>query len=383
MRHLPRRVRIACGLLLVPAVEAAASSEPPEVPVCLPVSRVATEYADFTGRVTPSAEVEIRPRTDGPIVSVHFRAGQNVKEGDLLFTIDPRVFQAEVDRATALLRGAEARAKSAASELARTKRLHDNGTVTKEEFEQATARSEEALTGVQVARAALDLARLELQFTRVSAPVSGKVGRPLLDPGNFVKAGITPLATLVVTEPARAEFGVDERTFLELRRAVRGEKLGVRRVEDLPVFLRLSAEDDFPHRGKVESVSNHVEPSTGVIQFRAVFPNPDGDLVPGLFARVRIPVSTPREVLMIPGEAIRTLTGEEIGRGVRYAVYVVSDKNVVESRPVTFGPIAEDGLREVKEGLKAADRVIREVVKGVRPGQEVKPRLVPVPAKGK
>jgi multidrug efflux system membrane fusion protein len=378
MRHFPRRIWISGGLLLVPVLAAAGGSEePPEVTVFLPVSRVATEYEEFPARVNPSAEVEIRSRTDGPIVAVHFRAEQNVKESDLLFTIDPRVFQAEVDRAEALLRAAEARAKATASELARSKRLHENGTVPKEEFEQATARSEEALAGVQAARAALERARLELGFTRVTAPIGGKIGRPLLDQGNFVKAGVTPLATLAVTDPAVAEFGVDEITFLRLRKEVREGKFGERRVEDLPVALALATEEGYPHRGKVQSVSTRAELTSATAQFRAAFPNPDGDLMPGLIARVRLPVRAPRQALLIPQGAVRRLPNE------LPKVYIVNDKNGVQARDVTVGAAQDDGYCVVKSGLTASDRVISGDAKDVLPGQEVKPRLVPAPTKGK
>jgi multidrug efflux system membrane fusion protein len=378
MRQLPRRVWIGSGLLLVPAVvAAAAAAEPPEVPVFRPVSRLVTDYVEYTGRVVPSAQVEVRARADGPIVAVHFRAGDNVKLNDLLFTVDPRPFQAEADRAAAVLRGAEARAKAAASELSRSKRLHDNGTAPKEEFEQATARHEEALAGVEAARASLEHARFELDSTRVMAPMSGKIGRPLLDPGNFVKAGVTPLATIVATQPALADFDVDERTFLDLRKEVRAGKLGVRRVEDFSVSLQLPGEEGFPHRGKVESVSNHVDPATGVIQFRAAFPNPDGDLVPGAFARVRLPTGAPLETLLIPEGALRHI-GTELPK-----VYVVNDKNVVEGRTVSTGALQDDGYRVVKSGITATDRVIGGDAKGVRPGQEVKPRLVHALEKGK
>lgn len=195
--------------------------------------------------------------------------------------------------------------------------------------------------------------------------------------------GVTPLATIVVTRPALATFGVDERTFLLLRKASRERKLGPRRVEDLSVSLALSGEHCYPHRGKIESVNNQVDATSGVIQLRAEFPNPDGDLVPGMFARVRIPAGAPREALMIPAGAVRKITRAQASRGARPSVYVVNDKNVVENRSLIFGPVEEDGLREVKEGLKATDRVITQEVKDVEPGQEVKPRIAPAPAKGK
>jgi RND family efflux transporter MFP subunit len=362
----PRSVRVwlSCSFLLL--ASAAIADEPaakaPEVPVVRPVAREVTDYEEFTGRIEAASRVELRPRVTGYLQKAAFREGDEVKVGDLLFEIDPRPYKAALDRAQASLRQAEARVKVTEANMQRLKAMATRGGVAPEEVDKAAAEQAEAAAALQSAKASLEAARLNLDFTRVSAPIAGRIGQRLLDPGNLVMADNTLLATIVSRDPMYVYFEVDERAFLRLRRAALNEK---GKVDKMPVAVGLADEEGYPRRGVVDFVDNQVHAQAGTIRMRAVLPNKDDLLRPGLFVRVRLPLGAPYQALLIPAEAVLAEDGIKV-------VYVVNDKGVIEARTVELGR-TQDGLRIVRRGLKAEDRVVVGRLQRLRPGKSVQP----------
>jgi RND family efflux transporter MFP subunit len=363
-------------LTLFTALTVLAPAAPPEVKVSQPLVQQVSDFEDFTGRLTAAESVELRARVSGYVVKTPFRPGSEVKRGDLLFEIDPRPYQAEVLKAEAEVTRAQAHLKRLTADLERVKALAGTGNVSREELDRAAADKEEGEAVVRVARAALDSAKLNLDFTRVTAPIDGKVGQALVTPGGLVREGETALTTIVSSGPVYADFDVDERTYLALRKALRDGKGG--KDAELPALLGVAGEDDFPHRGKVDFIDNRVDPNKGAVRFRAVFPNPKDELVPGQFARVRLQLGEHRALLV--AKAALTL-GQAGGTGSTWTadyVLVVDEKGTVERRKVTLG-LRMGELREIKEGLTEKDWVIVENPDKAKDGTEVKVRRVEMP----
>jgi multidrug efflux system membrane fusion protein len=358
--------------LLIPATKIPADDKPAaplKVEVSQPVSREVADYEDFTGRTAAAESVALRARVSGTLDKVLFQAGATVKKGDLLFQIDPRPFQAELDKADAEVVRHEARLKRAVTDLDRAKRLLDGKTISREELDKSQGEVVEAEAAVRTARAGRELARLNLELTKVVAPIGGHIGRPLLTPGNLVRADTTDLTTIVSTDPMYFYFDIDERTALRLHRAVLEGKL---KVVGAPVQMGLADEKAFPHRGTIDFVDNQLDPATRVLRLRAVLPNANGVLIPGLFARVRLTTSTPYKALLVPDRALGTDQGQVY-------LFVVTDRNLAERRAVKIGP-AHDGLRPVKEGLKEKEWVVVSGLKDLKDGAAVEAKRVSVPS---
>jgi membrane fusion protein, multidrug efflux system len=348
-----------------PAAQAG-DAPPPQVTAAHAVSRPVTEWQEFTGRLEPVHHVDIRPRVSGVVSSVHFTEGAVVRKGDLLFQIDPRPFQAEVDRLRAELQRAQATLTRTAAERDRAERLGRDNAISAEERDRRLAAAEEADAQVQAVRAALRAAELNLEFTRVIAPISGRVGHAIVTEGNLVSTGpgvATLLTTLVSLDPIYAVFEVDEPTYLAFRDSTRQRGVtGVR--------LALAGEEGFPREGRVDFVDNQLDPGTGTIRVRAVIKNPDGALTPGLFVRLQMSGHDPREGVLIRDEAVGTDLDKRF-------VYVVGQDNTIGYRPVTLGPIV-DGLRVVRTGVTAGDVVVTRGLQRIRPGVKVTPSLEPM-----
>lgn len=339
----------------------------PQVPVVRPVDQKVTDYAVFSGRTETTSRVELRCRVSGYLLKTHFQEGSNVKQGEVLFEIDPRPYRAAMDRADATVGLAEARLKLAETNHKRAAALQARGAIGPEEFDKAVAERAEAAAGVRVARASREAALLDLDFTRVVAPMAGRIGRRLIDPGNLVKADETQLAVIVSVDPMHVFFDVEERTLLRLMRSIRGEG----KADKVPVEIAVS-DHGFPHRGVVDFVNNQFNPATGV-QVRAVVTNNDGSLTPGMLVRIRLALGPPQRALLIPARAIMVEEGERF-------VYVVNDKNVLETRTLKLGQ-RYDGLQAVEEGLKAEDRVVVGGLGRLWSGRTVQPRLEALPEK--
>ena len=371
-------VRLAAtALLLAPALVACGQNQqqqaappPPTVTVAKPVQRGVIDMDEYVGRFVAVDSVEIRARVSGYLEQVHFRDGQIVKAGDLLFTVDKRPFQNAVDQSRANLAQARANLAFAEADLARGQQLVRDRTITEQTFDQRTQAAKGAAATVQAQEAALRQAELDLQFTELRAPVSDRIGDRRVSPGNLVTGGATGtttlLATIVSTDPIRFEFTFDESAYLRYERFARGGKEVTGREGNVVVSLRLIDEPDFKHSGYMDFVDNVIDRSSGTIRGRASFSNPNSLFTPGMFARIRVPGSPVYNALLVPDSAI----GSE---QIRKFVMVVGADNAVTNRYVTLGQLS-DGLRVVKEGLTADDRVIVNGLMRARSGQKVTPQ---------
>ena len=329
--------------------EATQAPPPPQVSVAEVVVRDISQWDDFSGRIEAIENVELRPRVSGYIESVNFTEGQEVKAGDVLFTIDARTYRAAVAQAQAELARARTQAALGRSEAARAERLAGLQAISVEQLDQRKSAAAQAEANVQAARAALDAARLDLDFTEVRAPISGRAGRALITAGNLV-TGEDVLTTLVSLDRVHVHFDTDERSFLRYAEMARHGERPSEREARLPVQVGLVGEDGFPHRGEVDFLDNQVDRSTGTIRARAVLDNADRVFTPGLFARVRLLGSGEFRAVLIDDKAV--LTDQD-----RKYVYVLDEKNTAQRRDIVPGRVA-DGLRIVEQGLNAGDRVI-------------------------
>ncbi len=336
-----------------------AQGGPPALPVtaAAPLVREITEWDDYVGRFEAVDSVEVRPRASGYLQRAHFTDGQYVRAGQLLFTIDARPSQAALDQARAQLARASATLANAKTELARSTTLAASQAASQEEVEQRRAAVRTGEADVAAANAAIRAAALNVGFTRVVAPISGRVSQRLVDPGNSVSADQTVLTTIVSTSPIHFSFQGSEASLLEYER--RGDTL-----QGSPVRIKLQGEDDYSRTGRIDFVDNALSTGSGTIAVRAVVQNPDGKLRPGLFGQLQLAASAPRPAFLLPDTAIVT-------DGARRVVYVIGPKDVVQARPVQLGPVI-DGLRVIRSGITAKDRVIVGGLQRAMPGKPAK-----------
>jgi multidrug efflux system membrane fusion protein len=344
---------------------------PPEVNVSVVVSKPISEWDGFDGRIAAIESVEIRPRLSGYLAGVHFRDGSEVAKGALLFTVDDREYRAALASAQANTARAATRVSVARTEYSRSEKLKAARAVSEEELETRRGELQQAEADQKAAQAQEQQAALNIEFTRIRAPISGYVSAAAVRPGNLVQAGTTLLTTLVSIDPVYVEFEGDERMYLKYQQMARnGERPSSRDARN-PVRVGLADEPGYPHEGEMVFVDNALNPSTGTIRARAVLANKDRVFTPGLFARVQLLGSGQRDTILVNERAL--LTDQD-----RRYVYVVGDDNKAMRRDVQVGGEAE-GMRIVREGLKPGDRV---VVNGVRkiffPGMPVKPLIVPM-----
>jgi RND family efflux transporter MFP subunit len=357
-----------------PAGQAAEADPAPATAVIRPVVSEVTDYQDYTGRTEAVVHVEVRARVSGFLERVHILPGMTVKAGDPLFDIDPRPYQAKLAQADALVAQAEAHLKGLEEALRQTRTLAERAKVVSQgELNQIEGKRDEGASALQAARAARDLVKLDLDATRLKAPIGGKVGRVLLTPGNLVVADTTPLATISSTDPVLVYFQVDERTVLRSRRLGREGKAGAVIEPGLPVRVGLADEDDLPWPGKVDGVDDRIDPASGTLRVRASLPNPEGFLLPGMFARVRLNVGAPHQAVLIPEGVVTTDGGKSY-------VFVAGDRNVIERRAVNVGQ-QHDKFRVVEGGVTSTDRIVVDP-RGKRPGMTIKPEEAPPPGLG-
>lgn len=336
----------------------------PTVTVIEPVEKELADFAEFTGRTDAVESVEVRARVSGYLKEIHFKAGSEVKAGDLLFEIDSRTYEAEVDRCSGVLATAEARLKRTKADLERETILREKGINAQTDLDLAIAQQSEAAASIQSNQASLARAKLDLGFTKVTAPVAGRTSRERITVGNLVVADSTMLTTIVSLEPIYAYFDIDERTMLDIQQRIREKKMKSARDSDMEVLLGLANEVGFPHVGVVDLVDNRVSVTTGTIQIRCRFPNAERLLTPGLFVRVQFQMGPPRSRLLVPEQALAQQQGQ------RY-VYVVKPDNKVERRDVIAGRL-DGSLRVIETGLQPGEKVIVQGHLRVRPGIEVK-----------
>ncbi len=375
--------RPACALILALSLALAGCSRTPSeapeaapvaVTVSHPVERDVTDHVDFTGRTAAVDSVEVRARVWGYLDRINFKEGSLVKKGDVLFEIDPRTYRATLKQAEGNLASTEARVNRLDADYARAQRLLPSGAIGREEFDKVSGDRAEATASLAALRAAVERARLDLEYTKVTSPISGRISRQLVTEGNLVQSGEngggTLLTTIVSVDPMYAYFDVDEGTVLRVRKLIREGKARSARDTEVPVLLGLANDEGFPHRGTINFVDNQVNPRTGTLRLRGVFPNKDEALAPGYFVRVRIRIGQPHPALLVSDRAIDTDQGQKI-------VYVVNAQNEVSVRPIQTGAL-HDGLREVT-GLKPGERVIVSGLQQVRPGITVEPLLADMP----
>lgn len=341
---------------------------PPKVTVATVTQRPVIEWQEFTGRTEAVETVEVRPRVSGHIQEVKFQSGQLVKKGDVLFVVDPRWHEAEFKRRDAEFEQARVRLETAEREARRTEQLLASKAISTEEAEARQARFSEAKAGLLAAEAARNFAKLDLEYTEIRAPIDGRVSRAIVTPGNFVSGtagNSTLLTTIVAVDPVYVYADFDENSLLKFNVLLRGKKLFGLNNGKVPVHLQLGNEEGFPHHGYIESFNNRLDAGTGSILLRAVFPNRDGYIVPGLFARIRVPLSEEYPAVMVSESAIGT------DQALKF-VLTLSSSNTVEYRQVTLGPTIE-GMRVVRTGLKAGEEIVVNGLARVRPGMPVQP----------
>jgi membrane fusion protein, multidrug efflux system len=376
---LAPRLIPAIGLAILAGLNAGCSSSaqpkasapaPAEVSVAEVICKQLGDSDEFTGRLEAVNAVEVRPRVSGYLQSVHFKEGAIVHQGDLLFQIDPRPFQAEVDRLKGDLSQAKAQLSRAQSDFQRAERLHNNDGMSAEEYDRRAAVRNEADARIASTEGALRGAELNLEFTRVTAPITGRVGRAEITEGNLVESGAAkgkPLTTQVSLDPVYVYFDVDEQTYLKYARVTQNHGASSQDLRSA-ALLGLADEDGFPHVGQVSFVDNQVSTSTGTIRLRATFANRNLALTPGLFARIRLQGGGAHIGCLAKDEAVVTDLNQKY-------VFVLGKNNTLEYRPVKLGPMTE-GLRVVRDGLREGDVIVVNGLQRVRSGAAVTPRRV-------
>jgi len=376
---------VVAGLVFAACQKKAAtgSAPPPAVTVAKPVPKRLTEWDEFTGRLAAVASVEVRARVSGYLESTHFQEGTEVKQGDLLFVVDPRRYQAELMRAKAEVAKAQSGLELAEAEAGRAAQLVKTKAISQEEADVKVKGQSQALATLQAAQASVDAAKLEVEWTRVTAPIAGRIGRKQVTEGNLITGGpanATVLTTIVALDPIYCYFDVDERSALKYRELVRTGKRPSALFSKIPAQMGLANQTGFPQEGLIDFVDNEISTTTGSIRARGIFDNKDRLMAPGFFARVRIPGSGDYDAMLIRDQAVASDQG-------RTFVWVVGEDGKVGQRNVATGPL-EDGLRIVREGLQPTDRVVINGLMAVRAGaavnaQEIEMKLAtpaPTPA---
>jgi membrane fusion protein, multidrug efflux system len=366
------------GALLVklptatPSADSDAKPALPAVSVSVAVvqPRMAMTWDEFSGRLEAVERVDVRSRVAGAVQAVHFREGALVKQGDLLVTIDPQPFAAEVERLEAQVTAAEARLVFTKGELERGRQLLDKSIVSPRDVDQRTNAHREAEANLKAARAALQAAQLNLGYTEIRAPVAGRVGRLEMTVGNLVAAGpgAPVLTTIVSIDPIYASFHADEEAVLRALKQIGADGAASGKIGQIPVLMTTASQNGEPVRGQLQLIDNHVDSHTGTVRVRAVFANPDGRLIPGQFARLSMGATEPVPVVAVDERAIGTDQSRKF-------VLVVDHESKAAYREVTLGTVA-DGLRIVTSGLNAGERIVVNGLQRVRPGATLAPEVV-------
>jgi RND family efflux transporter MFP subunit len=406
-----RCVPIAIGLIILAAVSSgcseppseSAASQPVKVTVSKPLVEQVTDYEYFTGKTAAVESVEVRARVSGYLDKILFEEGKEVKKGTKLFVIDPRPYRAAVDQAQGNVKAAEARLKRQDADVGRVRQLMLDKASSREEYDKAVGDRGETAGSLASLNAAVETAKIDLDYTDVISPVSGMVSRALVTVGNLVQKDVTPLTTIVSMDPMYVYFDVDERTVLDVQERIRKGHFNTVADAAVPVWVSLATDkNQYAHEGKIQFINNQVKPGTGTLELRAELPNPAPKgggprmFQPGLFVRVKVPISEPMKQLLVVDRAI----GSDLDQKF---VYIVDDKNVVERRPVKLGPLEKElrvilpvpmvksdkGWRVATEGekgedsVRAGDRVIISGLQMVYPGVTVQANEVPMPGGAK
>jgi membrane fusion protein, multidrug efflux system len=360
---------------------APAAGKPPVIPVSRPIRRPVIDFVDYTGRLDAIQSLDVRARVTGYLVKMPFKEGTEVKKGELLFEIDPRPYQAQLDAAKAQVSLADANYRLAKAENSRSQAIvrRDAGAISTEELEKYAAQELQAFANLGVAKANLETGTLYLDFTKVTSPIDGIVSRYYYTIGNLVNQDQTLLTTVVSYDPMYAYFDMEERTVLRIRNMINEGKIKVPADRtSIPVYMGLEGEDGYPHQGTLDFVNNTVNPSTGTIAVRAIFANPlpPGGrrlLTPGMFVRIHLPIGSPEPALLVIDRALGS------DQGLKFA-YILDADNKVRQQRVSTGSLQDDGLRVITKGLGPDSRVVVGALQQVRPGMQVDPEEIAMPS---
>lgn len=365
-----------CGPAKGPVTGAPAAPPPPEVSVSTVITEQVTDYEDFPGRLEAINAVEIKPRVTGFLNKVNFKEGSIVNKGDVLFEIDEKPYKADLDRTEGIVQQMDGRLKRLEADFIRAETLLPKNAVSKEEYDRIVGDRTESKGNLKVAKANQEMAAMKLGWTRVEAPLTGRISRRFVDPGNLVLENQTILTTVVDFDPIYAYFDLDERTTLRYQKLIHAKKVEWSMDAKLPVHLGLADEDDFPHQGTIHFADNKVDPDTGTWRLRGVFANADEALSAGLFVRIRLPIGSPYMAKLVAEQALGTDQGQKF-------VYVVDKANKVSYRRVVAGRL-HHGLRAIVDGLEVGEKVIVSGLQRARPGIDVTPVEIPMrPSKDK
>jgi membrane fusion protein, multidrug efflux system len=377
------RARLGALLLLLissiagcgqPSSGAGRAPPAPQVSVAPSVQRQVQESDEFTARLEAVETVDVRPRVSGTIERVHFKEGQLVKRGDLLFSIDARPFRAELARAEAQLAASQTQSDLSKTEFARAQKLLDQRAISKQEFDQLQSGTRSSDANIRAAQAAVQAARLNVEYAAIRSPIAGRVSRANVTAGNLVGNAEPVLTTIVSQDKVYAYFDASEATYLKYVKSAREGTRPSSRENANPVFMGLANEQGFPHKGVIDFVDNRLNPQTGAIRARAMFDNAKQEFTPGLFARVRLIGSGQYNAVLVPDRAIGTDQSKKF-------VLVVGADNVAQFREVKLGALL-DGMRVVSDGVKAGESVIVDGLQRVRPGMPVAAQKLEVDGKG-
>jgi multidrug efflux system membrane fusion protein len=358
-----------------------APPQAPVVPISQIVQREVTDYVDFTGRTDAIDTVNIVPRVTGYLVKMPFKEGSLVKKDELLFEVDPRPYKAQLDQAQGQVKLYQAQLKLAKATLERDLAIAQTpGAVSPQQLDQDRASVEQAEASVEAAKASVEVFKLNLSFCSVTSPIDGMVARYYLTLGNLVNQDQTLLTTVVSLDPMYAYFDMDEGTLVQIRQAISEGKIKAHEKGDMPVFMGLQGEPGYPHKGTINFTNNQVNPATGSIAVRGVFPNPvlkDSVrlLSPGMFVRVHLPMGEPHPGLLVVDRAIAS------DQGLKY-VYVIDAQNKATYRRVTTGALESDGLRVISDGLKPGEWIAVGSLQQIRPNMQVQMEKMPMPTFG-
>ncbi len=363
-----------------------AEPEAPAIPVAHPATRQVTDFVDFTGQTAAVQSVTIVPRVTGYLQSEPFREGAEVKAGAVLFSIDPRPYQAQLDQAQGQVTLNEARLKEAQADNARAKGLSRTpGAISQQDLDRFQAAEEEANASLQASKASLEVFKLNLSFCQVTSPIDGQVSRYFLTPGNLVNQDQTQLTTVVSPDPMYVYFNMDEVTLLRIRQAIAQGKIKPYESGQFPVYIGLQNEEGYPHVGTVDFFNNQVDSTTGSITVRGVLQNPQPTaghrlFSPGMFVRVHLPIGKPYPALLVIDRAISS------DQGLKY-VYTMDASHKIQQKNVETGALEDDGLRVIEpaangKGLAASDWVVVGGIQQVRPRMEIRPDIEPMPTLG-
>jgi RND family efflux transporter MFP subunit len=375
--RFPRSVFVSSVLFSWFAAASLASAQggpappPPQVTVAKPLVKDIVERTDFIGRFEAIDQVDIRARVSGYLDKVHFQDGTFVKAGDLLFTIDPRPYRNELEQAQSAVTSSQVRLEFAQSDLDRAEQLRRSGNITDQVYDQRRQAFLTAKAELDRAQAALRQAQLDVEFTQIKSPLSGRISRKLVSEGNLVNANETILTNVLSLDPIQFYFDVDERSFLAFSRQTHGGTNTSANGETNEVELTLTDERLGTRKGQLDFVDNRLDSASGTIRVRAVFENKDRFLTPGLFGRVTVGASDPYKGILLPDEAI----GSDQDRRV---VYVVGENNIVNLKPVRIGPRI-DGYRVIRDGLTGNETVVVNGLVRARPGAPVTPQMTTLP----